>query len=130
MEIPENFTGIWRGNTVTAGQLGENLKNRTVTTVDSETIWQNLQGQWNIVESIHHDLIPLADLAELILADADISENLYPEWLEECDGGFRATDALYEHFGFVSPAKDPSKHEQIQRRVNDPHDDEVVIDAP
>ena len=128
VEIPEDFAGVWRGYTVTAGQLGGNLKNSAVTNADSQTLWKNLQGQWNIVETIHHEIIPDADLAELLLADAVIPENLYPAWLEECDGGFRATDALYEHFGFVSPAKDPSKQERIQRRLNDPHDDEVAKD--
>ncbi len=128
VEIPERFVGLWRGNTVTAGQLGENLESRTVTNANTETIWQNLQGQWNILETIHHEIISDADLAELLLADAVIFENRYPAWLEECDGGFRATDVLYEHFGFVSPAKDPSKQERIQRRVNDPYDDEVAKD--
>ena len=69
-----------------------------------------------------------SDLADLLLVDAVISENRYPQWLEACDGGFRATDALYQEFGLLSPQKDPSKQERIKRRVDDPDDDEVAGD--
>ena len=128
LEIPDTYAGLWRGSTITAGQFGENLKSRGVTTVSSEILWQNLHGQWPIIGEIHHPEIPGSDLADLLLVDAVISENRYPQWLEACDGGFRATDALYQEFGLLSPQKDPSKQERIKRRVDDPDDDEVAGD--
>ncbi|MDA7618220.1 hypothetical protein N8703_02855 [Verrucomicrobia bacterium] len=128
LEIPDTYPGLWRGTTITAGQFGENLKSRGTTTVSGEILWQNLHGQWPIIEEIRHSEIPGSDLADLLLADAVISENRYPQWLEACDDGFRATDDLYQEFGLLSPQKDPSKQERINRRVDDPDDDDIARD--
>lgn len=127
--IPNRYHGLWRGSTVTAGQLGENLKSSKASEVTSSSLWQNLRGKWDMLRDTTLDDISPADLGELVLADAVIPDNRYKDYLEQCEGGFRANDRLYEHFGFCSPRRDPSKSERIKRRVEDPDDDDVTCDV-
>ena len=126
LEIPDRYQGLWRGDTVTAGQLGENLKVSGTSEITSQSLWQNLRGEWDILGNIQLETIPPKELGELILADETITDNLYPEYLESCDGGYRANDRLYKTFNFYSPWRDPSTTERIKRRVDDPDDNKVV----
>ena len=126
LEIPDRYKCLWRGHTVTAGQLGENLKDSETNEITSQSLWQNLRGKWDILGNIQLEEIPPNELGELILADETIEEELYPEYLEPCDGGYRANDLLYETFKFVSPWRDPSTTERIKSRVDDPDDNKVV----
>ena len=127
LEISDQYQGLCRGDTVTAGQLGENLKVSGTTEVTSQSLWQNLRGEWNILDNIQLEAIPQNELGELILADKIITDNRFPEYLESCDGGYRANDQLYETFSLYSPRRDPSITERIKRRVDDPDNDEVVV---
>ncbi|MCP4611716.1 MAG: hypothetical protein GY845_23650 [Planctomycetes bacterium] len=126
LDLPDQFQGLWRGDTVTAGQLGENLKESRTTEITSQVIWNNLRGKWKILKHNPPETIPAAQLGELILADKVIDVNRYPDHLEPCDGGFRAKDKLYVDLGFYSPRHDPSTRDRIKRKLEDHEDDTVV----
>ena len=136
LEIPDRYQGLWRGDAVTAGQLGENLKDSETSEITSQSLWQNLKGKWDILRNIQLEEIPPNELGELILADEIITDDRYRGYLEPCDGGYRANDQLYDTFrsahhidvSLCSPRRDPSTTKRIKIRVEDPQDDEVVGD--
>lgn len=124
-DIPEKYKGLWRGDIVVAGQYGENLKSSNLREITSQLLWDNLFGKWDIIGNTKLN-IPSEILGDLILSDAVIDGNRFPEFLEACEVGYRANDKLYEYFGFFSPRRDPGITERIKRRIEDPDDNDVT----
>ena len=128
LNIPDDFVGLWRGSTITPGQLGENLKEKNVQSINAEILWKNLKGKWNIINPNSTIDFTDKDLGDLLLTDSYIDGYTDTTWLEEHSGKYRAKNELYTEYGLTSPFKDPTKQEIIKRRVQDPDDHNLIKD--